>query len=68
MVVKELKKLLDGFSDDQKVVGFRESRMGHDDAVMGFDIGNGFLDPKNRSDLRLKETKRYNVPCCVICF
>ena len=66
MKVRDLQAELAKFSLEEDVIVLHESRMGHDDAVCGFSIEQGYLDSKNDEDVRLKQGKRYSVPCCVI--
>lgn len=57
MKVKDAKKMLAKFDDEQEIVLLDEARMGHDDAVLGFSIVAGFMNDENDDDVRLEKVE-----------
>ena len=57
MKVKDVKKMLGKFDDEQEIVLLDEARIGHDDAVLGFSIVAGFMNDENDDDVRLEKVE-----------
>lgn len=59
MTVGKMKELLSKFGDDQQVLMVKGSRIGHDDAIKGFSVQEGFAC-EGFGDVRLEKGVQEN--------